>query len=215
MKILIADDHGIVREGLKAMIDKQSGMKVIGEAEDGRMAIQLTKELSPDVVVMDVSMPNLNGIEATREILKIKPDIKIIMVSMYTDKHIIKESLEAGVRGYILKSHLFNELLKALKKVKNNECYLSPRITEIVIEDYIEQKTPDESKLSVKLTSRERHILQLIAEGKTVKEIAHAIKISPKTADATRRRIMNKLNLFNTADLTKYAIREGLTSLDF
>ena len=215
MKILIADDHGIVREGLKSLINKQSDMKVIGEAEDGQMAIQLAKKLTPDIVIMDVSMPNLNGIEATREILAYKPGTKIVILSMYKDKHIIKESLEAGAKAYILKSNLFNELLKALKKVKVNECYLSSGITEIVIEDYINQKIPNKTRMSIKLTSRERHILQLIAEGKTIKEIANIIKISPKTADASRRRIMNKLNLFNIADLTKYAIRQGLTSLDF
>lgn len=215
MKILIADDHSIVREGLKSLIDKQKSMQVIGEAEDGQMAIDLTRELSPDIVIMDVSMPNLNGIEATREILRNKPDTKIIILSMYTDKHIVKESLEAGAKGYILKSNLLEELLKAIKTVKANELYLSPRITGIVIEDYLNLKANDQTKKQIKLTSRERHIIQLIAEGKSIKEISRIIKISPKTADSNRRVIMNKLNIYNTAELTKYAIREGLTSLDF
>ncbi|MBN1974760.1 MAG: response regulator transcription factor [Sedimentisphaerales bacterium] len=215
MRILIADDHGIVREGLKSLIDKQASMEVIAEAEDGLAAVHLTKKLSPDIVIMDVSMPNLNGIEAAREILRNKPNTKIIILSMYTDKHIVKESLEAGALGYILKSNLLDELLKAIKTVQANERYLSPRITGIVIEDYINNKTADKARKQIKLTTRERHILQLIAEGKTIKEIARVINISPKTADANRRRIMNKLNIFNTAELTKYAIREGLTSLDF
>lgn len=215
MRILIADDHGIVREGLKSLIDKQASMEVIAEAEDGLAAVHLTNKLSPDIVIMDVSMPNLNGIEAAREILRNKPNTKIIILSMYTDKHIVKESLEAGALGYILKSNLLDELLKAIKTVQANERYLSPRITGIVIEDYINNKTADKARKQIKLTSRERHILQLIAEGKTIKEIARVINISPKTADANRRRIMNKLNIFNTAELTKYAIREGLTSLDF
>ena len=215
MKILIADDHGIVRDGLKSLINKQSDMEVVGEAEDGRVAVQLTKEVNPDIVIMDISMPNLNGVEAVHEILQYKPDTKIIILSMYTDKHIVKESLEAGASGYVLKSYLFDELLKALEAVKTNECYLSPRIAGIVVDDYVNQKSAGKNKESIKLTARERQILQLIAEGKTVKEIARILHISPKTADANRRKIMKKLGLFNIAELTKYAIREGLTSLDF
>jgi len=215
MKILIADDHGIVREGLKSLINKQSDMEVVGEAEDGRVAVQLTKEVCPDIVVMDISMPNLNGVEAVREILQYRPDIKIIILSMYTDRHIVKESLEAGASGYVLKSYLFDELLKALEAIKANECYLSPRIAGVVIDDYVEQKSEYKKKEKIKLTARERQILQLIAEGKTVKEIARIIHVSPKTADVNRRKIMTKLGIFNVAELTKYAIREGLTSLDF
>ena len=215
MKILIADDHGIVREGLKSLINKQSDMEVVGEAEDGRVAVQLTKEVCPDIVVMDISMPNLNGVEAVREILQYKPDTKVIILSMYTNKHIVKESLEAGASGYVLKSYLFDELLKALEAIKANEYYLSPHIAGIVIDDYVDQKSSDKKKDSIKLTARERQILQLIAEGKTIKEIARILHISPKTADANRRKIMTKLGLFNIAELTKYAIREGLTSLDF
>ncbi|MBN2590233.1 MAG: response regulator transcription factor [Sedimentisphaerales bacterium] len=215
MKVLIADDHSIVREGLKSLIDKQKSMQVVGEAEDGQKAIDLTRELSPDIVIMDISMPNLNGIEATREILRHKPQIKIIILSMYTDKHIVKESLEAGAQGYILKSNLLDELLNAIKAIKANERYLSPRITGIVVEDYINLKANGKTKKQIELTSRERHIIQLIAEGKTIKEIARTINISPKTADANRRQIMNKLNIFNTAELTKYAIREKITSLEF
>jgi len=215
MKILIADDHGIVRDGLKSLINMQSDMEVVGEAEDGRIAVQLTKELGPDIVIMDISMPNLNGVEAVREILQYKPDTKIIILSMYTDKHIVKESLEAGASGYVLKSYLFDELLKALEATKSNHYYLSPHIAGIVIDDYVEQKSINKKKESIKLTARERQILQLISEGKTVKEIARIIHISPKTADANRRKIMKKLGIFNIADLTKYAIRQGLTSLDF
>ena len=134
---------------------------------------------------------------------------------MYTDKHIVKESLEAGAKGYILKSNLLDELLKAIKTITTNERYLSPQITGIVIDDYISQKASDKTKKQIKLTPRERHIIQLIAEGKTIKEIARILNISPKTADANRRKIMNKLNIYNTAELTKYAIREKITSLEF
>lgn len=214
MRILIVDDHGIVREGLKSLIEQQSEMKVIGEAKDGNMAIQLTKDLSPDVVIMDVSMPNLNGVEATKYILRQKPDMKVIILSMHTDSNIVKESLKAGASGYVLKSYLFDELLNALKAVEANGYYLSPRITGVVIENYRTEEVPDDTQ-PPKLTTRERQILQLIAEGKTVKEIARMLHVSSKTADANRRQIMNKLNIFNIADLTKYAIREGLTTLEF
>ena len=201
--------------GLKSLIERQDSMQVVGEADDGQMAIDLTLELSPDIVIMDVSMPNLNGIEATREILFHKPNTKIIILSMYTDKHIVKESLEAGAHGYILKSNLLDELLKAITSIKANERYLSPRITGIIVDDYINQKASTKAKSEIKLAPRERQIIQLIAEGKTIKEIARIINVSPKTADANRRKIMNKLNIFNTAELTKFAIREKLTSLDF
>lgn len=215
MKILIVDDHGIVREGLKSLIEQQAEMEVVGEAEDGQTAVQLTKTLSPDVVIMDVSMPNLNGIEATRYILEQKPDVKVIILSMHQDRHIVKESLKAGAAGYVLKSYLFDELLNALKAVETHGCYLSPRITGVVIENYITEQAADTTPEKVKLTARERQILQLIAEGKTIKEIARTLHISPKTADANRRQIMNKLEIYNIAELTKYAIREGLTSLEF
>lgn len=215
MRILIADDHGIVREGLKSLIEQQPDMEVIGEAKDGNTAVQLTKELSPDVVIMDVSMPNLNGVEATKYILQHKPDVKVIILSMHTDSHIVKESLKAGASGYVLKSYLFDELLNALKAVQANGYYLSPRITGVIVEGYRDEQQVDAPLESQKLSARERQILQLIAEGKTIKEIAQILHISSKTADANRRRIMNKLKIFNIAELTKYAIREGITTLEF
>ena len=189
-------------------------MQVIGEAKDVNTAIQLTKDLSPDFVIMDVSMPNLNGVEATKYILQQKPDVKVIILSMHKDSNIVKESLKAGASGYVLKSYLFDELLNALKAVEANEHYLSPRITGVVLENYRAEETVDSSHLP-KLTARERRILQLIAEGKTIKEIARVLHVSSKTADANRRHIMNKLGIFNIAELTKYAIREGLTTLEF
>jgi two-component system response regulator NreC len=215
MRILIVDDHGIVREGLKSLIEQQTEMEVVGEADNGETAVQLTQELSPDVVIMDVSMPSLNGVEATRYILQKKPDVKVIILSMHIDRHIVKKSLEAGASGYVLKSNLFDELLNALEAVKTHGFYLSPRITGIVVENYRTQQVVNTTQEQTELTARERQILQLVAEGKTIKEVARILHISPKTADANRRRIMNKLEIFNTAELIKYAIREGLTSLEF
>lgn len=215
MKILIVDDHGIVREGLKSLIEQQADMEVVGEARDGNMAVQLTKDLSPDVVIMDVSMPNLNGVEATKYIIRQKPDVKVIILSMHIDNNIVKESLKAGASGYVLKTNLFDELLNALRAVEANEYYLSPRITGVVIENYRTGQASNAGQNTPELTARERQILQLTAEGRTIKEIARLLHISPKTADASRRRIMSKLDIFNIAELTKYAIREGLTSLEF
>lgn len=214
MKILIADDHGIVRQGLKSLVEHQPGIEVIGEAEDGRVAVELAKELYPDVIIMDISMPSLNGMEATRLILQENKAIKVIALSMHADKHIVIEALEAGASAYVLKSYLFDELIKALETVAQDRCYLSPRITNVVIDDYV-MKTKKIEPSEPKLTSRERQIVQLISEGKTIKEIARTLYISPKTADSNRRHIMNKLNISSVAELTKYAVREGLTSLEF
>ena len=215
MRILIADDHGIVRQGLKSLIEHQSDMEVIAEAEDGRVAVELAKELRPDVVVMDISMPSLNGMEATRLILQDNEDTKVIALSMHSDKHIVMEALEAGASAYVLKSYLFDELIRALETVARDRCYLSPRITNVVIDDYVRKTKRIESGAKPKLTSRERQVVQLVAEGKTIKEIARILHISSKTADANRRQIMSKLNMSSIAELTKYAVREGLTSLEF
>jgi two-component system response regulator NreC len=215
MNILIADDHGIVRQGLRSLIQNSLSLEVVGEAEDGLAAVKLAKKLSPDIVIMDITMPNLNGVEATRLILENNPQIKIIALSMHPEKHIVKEVLEAGASAYVLKSYLFDELSRALDAVQDNQRYLSPRITDVVIEDYVHQPANGTADLSSKLTSRDRQIVQMLSEGKTIKQIALALHISPKTADASRRKIMNKLGATSIADLVKYAVREGITSLEF
>ncbi len=215
MKILIADDHGIVRQGLKSLIQNSLNMEVAGEAEDGLAAVKLAKQLVPDIIIMDVTMPNLNGVEATRLIREENPNIRIIALSMHPEKHIVKEILEAGASAYVLKSYLFDELSRALDAVMDNQRYLSPRITDVVIEDYVHQPGNNSIEKTNKLTPRDRQIIQMLAEGKTIKQIALALHISPKTADASRRKIMNKLNATSMADLVKYAVREGITSLEF
>jgi DNA-binding NarL/FixJ family response regulator len=215
MRILIADDHGIVREGLKTLLDKQSDIEVIGEGEDGQMAVQLAEQLQPDIVIIDMSMPNLNGIEATRLILQRSPNTRVIILSMHSDKHIVKDALEAGACAYVLKTYLFDEMIRALEVITEGERYLSPRITDVVVDDYVGRITGSKSNETPKLTGRERQIVQHVAEGKTIKEIALLLHISPKTADTNRRQIMNKLGISSVAELTKYAIREGLTSLEF
>jgi DNA-binding NarL/FixJ family response regulator len=214
MKILIADDHGIVRCGLKVLIAKEPDMEVVGEAEDGDSVLKLAKELSPDVIIMDIAMPGMNGIEATRQILKENPAIRIIALSMYSEKYFVTEMLKAGASGYVLKSYLFDEISKALHAAVEGKHYLSPRITDVLVDEYVHHGAGAGKSAADTLTDREREVLQLIAQGKSTKEIALYLKISPKTADSNRRQIMNKLGVFTIAELTKYAIREGLTSIN-
>jgi two-component system response regulator NreC len=215
MNILIADDHGVVREGLKRMISEQPDMEVVGEAENGQVTVKLARKLIPDVILMDISMPDLNGIEATRFILKENPAIKIIALSMHSEKRFVIDMLRAGALGYVLKSYLFDEVLRAIEVVRRNDYYLSPKITDVVVEDYTSEETLPDKALASGLTAREREIIRLVAEGLTTKQIALHLKISPKTADANRRQVMKKLDIDNVAKLTKYAIREGLTSAEF
>jgi two-component system response regulator NreC len=215
MNILIADDHGVMREGLKVLINNQPDMEVIGEAEDGQKVVQLAKQLSPDIIVMDISMPNLNGVEAARQILEENPDIRIIALSVHSDKHFVTEMLKAGASGYVLKSCLFDEVLRAIHAVGNGDYYLSPKITDVVVDDYKYYMATANKSAEVRLTHRERQVVQLLAEGKSTKQIAVALHVSPKTVDSNRREVMNKLGIFSVAELTKFAIKEGLTSAEF
>jgi two-component system response regulator NreC len=215
MKILIADDHGVVRQGLKALIETEAGMQVIGEASDGQEVVQMARQLSPDIILMDIVMPNLNGVEATRQILGENPDIRIIALSVHFDKHFVTEMLKAGASGYVLKSCLFDEVLRAIQTVGVGDYYLSPKIADIVVDDYKYYMDVANKSAEVRLTRRERQLVQLLAEGRSTKQIALSLHVSPKTVDSNRRQIMNKLGVFSVAELTKYAIREGLTSAEF
>jgi DNA-binding NarL/FixJ family response regulator len=217
MKILLADDHQIVREGLKSLLQQHDDMEVVAEASDGRSAVQLAQELRPDVVVMDVGMPGLNGIEATRQITNREPDARVVALSMHSDRRFMGEMLKAGAKGYLLKDGAFEELATAIRSVIANKVYLSPRIADVVVDDYV-RRTPGQAagdtSAFAKLTPREREVLQLMAEGRATKEIAMDLKVSIKTVETHRRQIMEKLQIHSVAELTKYAIREGLTSLD-
>jgi two-component system response regulator NreC len=214
IRIIIADDHQILRQGLMTLIEKEPDMEVVGEAEDGHRTVTMVRELIPHVVVMDIKMPDLTGIEATRQILSELSDVKVIALSMYADRGFVNDMLKAGACGYLLKDCAFEELAQAIRLAMSNKTYLSPGIAEIVIKDYATiNSSPRESVFSV-LTPREREVLQLIAEGKRARQIAELLNISVKTVETHRQQIMQKLDTRSVAKLTKYAIREGLTNLE-
>lgn len=215
MNVLIADDHGVMRQGLKRLLQDHLDIIVVGEAGDGQTAVKLAEELIPDLIIMDISMSDLNGIEAARLILRQNPAIKIIALSMYSEKRFVVEMLKAGALGYILKSCLFDEVLSAIEVVRKNGYYLSPKITDVVIKDCIDKQSVPIKSYAGDLQPREREIIQLVAEGLTTKQIALRLNLSPKTVDSNRRQVMVKLGINNVAQLTKYAIREGLTSAEF
>lgn len=213
IKILIADDHSITREGLGALLDKEPGIILVAEADNGRAALKLARKHAPDVIVMDINMPGLNGIEAARQVLADTPNVKIIALSMHSDRSYVRGMLMAGASGYLLKSCAFEELASAIRTVMSGKTYICPEISDIVRKEFVDLlSTGDQTELSV-LTDKEREVLQLIAEGVKTKDISEHIHISVKTVEARRRQIMEKLNIHSVAELTKFAIREGLTSL--
>jgi len=214
-RILLADDHQILRHGLRALLGDKGGFEIVGEAEDGRQAVDLAKKLKPDIVIMDLQMPILNGIDATRKILAERPSCKVIFLSMSSDAPVVRRAIQVGARAFVLKDCAFDELLNAIRAVNRGEHYLSSRIVGVVLSDYVQQlgSHPDTSAMA--LTQREAEVLQLLAEGKSTKVIAGILKVSIKTVDSHRQNLMAKLDLHSVAELTKFAIREGMTSLDF
>lgn len=215
IKIILADDHQIVRHGLRSLLEAEPDMKVLAEADNGREVLRMARDLSPMVIIMDISMPDLNGIEATRQILAEIPGIKIIALSMHSDSLFILNMLKAGACGYLLKDCALEELVKAIRTVVANKTYLSPGVSDIVIKDFVcsWSDSPSPSAFSL-LTAREREVLQLMAEGKSTSQIAECLCVSVKTVEAHRKQIMNKSGIHSVAELTKYAIRQGLTSLE-
>jgi DNA-binding NarL/FixJ family response regulator len=214
IRILLADDHRVVREGLRILLEADKDFEVVGETGDGRAAVTDTKALQPDVVVMDVGMPGLNGVEATLQILAENPRVKILALSMHSDTRFVTRMLRAGARGYLLKDCAFEEIARAVKTIVSGRMYLGTAVMGAVIQDYL-RRTPDaELNPAPILTTREREVLQLLAEGTSTKQTASLLSISIKTVETHRKQIMDKLNLHSVAALTKYAIREGLTGLD-
>lgn len=215
IKILLADDHNILRSGLRSLLEKQPNFEIIAEAEDGNDAVELCIQLRPDIVLMDVSMPNLNGIEATSKILERAPGIKIIILSVHSSQKFVAEVFKAGASGYLLKNCSFQEMVYGIEAVRSGGTYICPQVANVVRNDYLQFLGERDSSIAATLTKREREVLKLIAEGKNMKEIAYSFNLSVKTIEAHRQHIMEKLDLHNIAALTKYAIREGLTTEEY
>jgi len=212
--VLLADDHEMVREGLRALLEKEDDLEVVGEAENGRRAVRLARDLAPDIVVMDVSMPDLNGMEATRQVSRRCPQTQVIALSVHADPRFVTEMLRAGADGYVLKDCAFEDLARGIRAVVAGETYLSPRVAGAVVEGHVRAPATEARPTGSVLTPREREVLQLLSEGHGTKQIARRLHVSTKTIDTHRQHIMDKLDVHNVADLTKYAVREGLTSLE-
>jgi two-component system, NarL family, response regulator NreC len=213
VRILLADDHTVMRAGLRALLERQPNLEIVGEAEDGRQSVQLASSHVPDVVVMDIAMPNLNGVEATRRMVSKQPAISVVILSMYSDESYVMRALEAGARAYLLKDSAVSDLIRAIEAVSQGKSFFSPKISRILAEEYVralkQKGVADSYEL---LTTREREILQLLAEGKTNKEVATSLNISVYTAETHRGNILQKLNLHSTAELVLYAVRKGIIS---
>jgi two-component system response regulator NreC len=205
IRILLADDHKIVRQGLGAILEEQ-GFQIVAESDNGQEAVQMAEKLRPDVAVLDIGMPLLNGIGATREIVRVSPRTRIILLTMHTEETFVLSGLRAGARGYLLKARAAEDLVQAIRDVHRGEIYLSPGISETVLDAFLRATTPPTEPLS----DRERQVLQLIAEGKRTKEIAAVLGVSINTAESHRNHIMEKLDIHDVAGLVRYAIRNGL-----
>ena len=205
IRILLADDHAVVRQGFKLILNQEPDMEVVGEASDGAETVRLTLQLRPQVVIMDIAMPRMNGVEATRRIVENCPDTRILILSMHKDAVYVRETLRAGARGYLLKESIDHDLLRAIRAIAQGGGFLSPEISSTVLEDYQQVADPFDQ-----LTAREREVLQMLAEGKVAKEIATALDISVYTVDAHRGRIMKKLSLRSSTEIVRFAMRKGL-----
>ena len=213
IRVLLADDHKIMREGLRSLLEREEDIQVVAEAGDGRTAVELARELRPNVVIMDIGMPVLNGIEATRQIIDGIKGSKVVALSLHSDRRFVTEVLHAGAMGYLIKDCACEELCRAVRTVAQGQIYLSPEIAGTVVRDYVDRLAGRSDSSPSPLTPREREVLQLLAEGRPTKRIAQALHISIKTVETHRARIMSKLDIDSIAGLTKYAVREGLTSL--
>lgn len=213
-RILLADDHEVVRAGLRALLEEQSGWEVVAEAVDGRDAVEKATKLKPDVVVIDIAMPSLNGLEAVRQIVKTVPNIKVLVLTMYDSDPLIQQVLQAGARGYLLKSDAGRDLVSAIDALRRNKTFFTPKVSQMVLEGYLDkspkEKEAEDEPETLRLTSRQREIVQLLAEGKSSKEVAAVLGLSVKTAETHRANIMRKLDCHSVTELVRYAIRNHI-----
>ncbi|MHC4855324.1 MAG: response regulator [Planctomycetota bacterium] len=211
-KVLLVDDHEIMREGISALLRRYSEFEVVGQAADGRRALEMASQLKPDIIIMDVGMPNLNGVDATKQLLSMNPELKIMALSTHSDGAIVAKMIKAGAKGYILKESAFEELVEGLNTLQDGRTFLCNKISKVVFSDYVDLVTNPKVMDGDGLSGREREVLQLVAEGHTTKQIAEILNLSTKTIDSHREHIMEKLGIRNVAGLTRYAIRQGMTT---
>jgi DNA-binding NarL/FixJ family response regulator len=212
LKLLLAGDHEIVRKGLRSVLEAQRDCEVVGEAADGRQAVALVKELNPDIVILDISMPLLNGLEATRQILKIRPQTKVLILTMHESDPLIRDVLDAGARGYILKTDAGRDLITAVESLRRNKTFFTSRVSQMILDGFLkgDSRPSDSESAGIRLTPRQREIVQLLAEGKSSKEVAVALDLSVKTAETHRANIMRKLDCHSVSEVVRYAIRNKI-----
>jgi DNA-binding NarL/FixJ family response regulator len=212
-RILIADDHEVVRRGIRALLEGHPGWEVAGEAQDGREAVELADQLKPDLVVLDIGMPNLNGLDATRRILTNRSCARILILTMHHSHQVVREILAAGARGFLLKSDAGRDLVTAVEAIQRNQTFFTPQVAQMVLDGYLSPDNEKDKFVRDCLTPREREVVQLVAEGKTSKEVAVTLNLSVKTAETHRTNVMRKLDLHSVADLTLYAVRNGIVQV--
>jgi DNA-binding NarL/FixJ family response regulator len=212
LRLLLADDHEIVRQGLRSMLEAQRECQVVGEASDGRQAVTMTKDLNPDIVILDIGMPSLNGLEATRQILKMRPQTKVLILTMHESDSVIREVLDAGARGYILKTDAGRDLVTAVESLRRNKTFFTSRVSQMILDGFLkgDSRMHEAPTGAVRLTPRQREIVQLLAEGKSSKEVAVALDLSVKTAETHRANIMRKLDCHSVSEVVRYAIRNKI-----
>ncbi len=213
LRILIADDHEVARQGIRALLESHPGWEVCAEAKDGREAVELATYSKPDIALLDIGMPNLNGLDAARQILAMSPAIRILILTMHDAEQVVREVLAAGARGFVLKSDAARDLVAAVDALQHRRTFFTTRVTQMVLNGYLHQEKESQPSAKTVLTPREREVIQLLAEGKTSKEVAVALKLSVKTAETHRTNLMRKLDLHSVADLTLYAIRNGIVQI--